>query len=253
MKRGGQLSMCCRLCPRATALATSTSLRFASSSSSFSSNSASTAATPQRTAAPPPIIDASCNLYANHRPTSLFQKGLLAAGSALAAIINPERADMVATLGETTGPSALRALHARMAAHPVGLEILQTKPRITEDTLAFDRLLAMPEDTLGGAYARWMRGHEFTPDERPAVRFVDDAELAYVMQRYREVHDFWHVLTGVPTTVLGEIALKCEYIPWAKRSATNATFLMNFYYERRLGDNLAAIRDELRLEPWHGQ
>jgi hypothetical protein len=36
---------------------------------------------------------------------------------------------MVATLGETTGPSALRALHARMAAHPVGLEILQTKPR----------------------------------------------------------------------------------------------------------------------------
>ncbi len=119
---------------------------------------------------------------------------------------------MVATLGETTGPSALRALHARMAAHPVGLEILQTKPRcvrsvcvvrvvrvvrwcvscvscvscggvcracrvvscrltrralrITEDTLAFDRLLAMPEDTLGGAYARWMRGHEFTPDER---------------------------------------------------------------------------------------
>lgn len=192
---------------------------------------------------------------------------------------------MVATLGETTGPSALRALHARMAAHPVGLEILQTKPRITEDTLAFDRLLAMPEDTLGGAYARWMRGHEFTPDERPAVRFVDDAELAYVMQRYREVHDFWHVLTGVPTTVLGEIALKwfemyqtglpmtalssvvgplrlpvsemrvlySEYIPWAKRSATNATFLMNFYYERRLGDNLAAIRDELRLEPWHGQ
>jgi ubiquinone biosynthesis protein COQ4 len=137
---------------------------------------------------------------------------------------------------------------------------------------------------------------------RPAVRFVDDPELAYVMQRYREVHDFWHVLTGVPTTVLGEIALKwyaatharthtqhsiscafrfemyqtglpmtalssvvgplrlpvsemrvlySEYIPWAKRSATNATFLMNFYYERRLQDDLAAIRDELRLEPWH--
>jgi hypothetical protein len=26
---------------------------------------------------------------------------------------------------------------------------------------------------------------------------------------------------------------------------------MNFYYERRLQDDLAAIRDELRLEPWH--
>jgi ubiquinone biosynthesis protein Coq4 len=41
--------------------------------------------------------------------------------------------------------------------------------RITEDTLEFDKLLALPEDTLGGAYARWMRGHEFTPDERYAV------------------------------------------------------------------------------------
>jgi ubiquinone biosynthesis protein Coq4 len=139
-----------------------------------------------------PIDVSNYSLYANHRPTSLFQKGLLAAGSALAAIINPERADMIATLGETTGPSALRALHARMAAHPVGREILQTKPRcvhacvcvcvracatnglghecrITEDTLEFDKLLALPEDTLGGAYARWMRGHEFTPDERYVV------------------------------------------------------------------------------------
>jgi hypothetical protein len=79
---------------------------------------------------PPPAIDASYALYPNHRPTSLFQKGLLAAGSALAAIINPERADMVATLGETTGPFALRALHAKMVAHPIGREILHTKPRL---------------------------------------------------------------------------------------------------------------------------
>jgi ubiquinone biosynthesis protein Coq4 len=51
------------------------------------------------------------------------------------------------------------------------------RPRITEDTLAFDRLLAMPEDTLGGAYARWMRGHEFTPDER----YPDDARSAHLL------------------------------------------------------------------------
>jgi len=40
------------------------------------------------------------------------------------------------------------------------------------------------------------------------VRFVDDPELAYVMQRHRELHDFWHTLFGFPPTVLGEIALK---------------------------------------------
>ena len=32
--------------------------------------------------------------------------------------------------------------------------------------------------------------------------------LAYVMQRYREVHDFWHVICALPTSVAGEVALK---------------------------------------------
>lgn len=28
------------------------------------------------------------------------------------------------------------------------------------------------------------------------------------MTRYRQVHDFWHVLSGMPPTLLGEIAVK---------------------------------------------
>lgn len=48
----------------------------------------------------------------------------------------------------------------------------------------------------------------FEADGRAYVKFVDDAELAYVMQRYRELHDFWHVLFGLPPTVFGEIILK---------------------------------------------
>lgn len=43
---------------------------------------------------------------------------------------------------------------------------------------------------------------------RPPVRFIEDEELAYVAARSREVHDFWHVLFGCPTTVLGELSLK---------------------------------------------
>ena len=29
------------------------------------------------------------------------------------------------------------------------------------------------------------------------MKFVDDKDLAYVMQRYREVHDFVHTLAGL--------------------------------------------------------
>ncbi len=39
-------------------------------------------------------------------------------------------------------------------------------------------------------------------------RFVDDAELAFVLTRMREVHDLWHVLLGCHTDVLGELAVK---------------------------------------------
>jgi ubiquinone biosynthesis protein COQ4 len=53
-----------------------------------------------------------------------------------------------------------------------------------------------------------MNDHGFSADARTPVRFVADEELAYVMTRYREVHDFLHVLSGLPTTVVGEVALK---------------------------------------------
>ncbi len=37
------------------------------------------------------------------------------------------------------------------------------------------------------------------------VRFVDDVELAYVMQRYREVHDLVHTILDMPINMLGNI------------------------------------------------
>ena len=40
------------------------------------------------------------------------------------------------------------------------------------------------------------------------MHFVDDEELAYVMQRYREVHDLTHTLLGMKTNLLGEITVK---------------------------------------------
>lgn len=47
-----------------------------------------------------------------------------------------------------------------------------------------------------------------SPDERTMVQFIDDAELAYVMQRYREVHDIFHAMVLMPTTMLGEVSVK---------------------------------------------
>jgi ubiquinone biosynthesis protein COQ4 len=36
------------------------------------------------------------------------------------------------------------------------------------------------------------------------VQFIDDVNAAYVLQRYREVHDLIHAVLGMPTNMLGE-------------------------------------------------
>ena len=60
------------------------------------------------------------------------------------------------------------------------------------------------------------------PAHLPAVRrrFVDDPELAYVITRARQVHDFWHVIFGCHTNAFGETALKAvEFVQVGGRVA----------------------------------
>ncbi|XP_034294613.1 ubiquinone biosynthesis protein COQ4 homolog, mitochondrial [Pantherophis guttatus] len=63
-------------------------------------------------------------LYPNHIPTSLLQKCLLTAGSAFMSLYNPYRHDMIAVLGETTGPIALQNLWEQMKRDPEGRQVL---------------------------------------------------------------------------------------------------------------------------------
>jgi ubiquinone biosynthesis protein COQ4 len=107
-----------------------------------------------------------------------------------------------------------------------------------------------------------------------------DPDTAYVMCRYRQVHDFWHVLADLPPTVLGEIALKwfelkatglpvclfsgllgplklsqterlflvTEYLPWVMRSKSRCDKILSFRYEDNMHRSLDDIRAELGIE-----
>lgn len=141
----------------------------------------------------------------NFIPTNSFQKTLLSCGSAAIALLNPYRADMIACLGEVTGESALRYMKQKMVETDEGAEILSEKPRINSKTVAFEKLIKMPENTLGRIYADFMRENKITADSRLPVQFIADPELAYVMQRYREVHDLVHASLFMKTTMLGEV------------------------------------------------
>eukprot|EP00798_Chlamydomonas_sp_ICE-L_P024454 gene24453-10054_t len=220
-------------------------------------------------------------LYPTHVPLDMISKGALAAMSAVGALIRPARADLVAAVGETSpfSTTLLKQLATRMRNDAVGQQILSERPRVTSQAVA--PCLDMPEGSFGAAYARFMGDRNFSADDRPPVRFVDDEELAYVLTRMREVHDFWHVLFDCQTNVFGEIAVKSMefvqtgmpmtglavagaqwklksedrdllqrvYLPWSYRAGTRCHDLMNIYYERHFEEDLDAMRMRLRIIP----
>lgn len=198
-----------------------------------------------------PAMSSAGKLYSTHIPLSVLQRGALTLGAAVGAFLKPARADLVAAVGELTGTRAFERMCARMKADPVGQRILSERPRITvrasnsswarcgmlthpllwpsagpgADVLCacvqnetMHRCAAAPAGSLGAEYAAFMAQRHFEADARPAVRYVDNEELAYVATRVRETHDLWHVLFNCPTTIFGETALKALEFVQARRS-----------------------------------
>eukprot|EP01006_Ploeotia_vitrea_P051855 TRINITY_DN67609_c0_g1_i7.p1 TRINITY_DN67609_c0_g1~~TRINITY_DN67609_c0_g1_i7.p1 ORF type:complete len:232 (-),score=24.84 TRINITY_DN67609_c0_g1_i7:485-1180(-) len=222
-------------------------------------------------------------LYPTHKHTNCLQKGLLTVGSALTALVNPQRADMVATLGDTTGHFALQSMRERMKSDATGRRILLERPDLIANPLNTATLLAdYPAGTLGHQFGLYMQEHGFKSEERPVVRFVDDEELAYVLKRYREAHDFFHAITDLPPTVLGELGLKAlegfqtglpmcwmsvsgawvklnpseithlftKYLPWAQGCGGDFyEYYLNVFWEEELHTPVATLQKRLNVTP----
>ncbi|CAI5532139.1 unnamed protein product [Closterium sp. Naga37s-1] len=226
-----------------------------------------------------PTSSSGSPLYDSHIPLSPLQRAAVAIGASVGALANPARADLVAAVGETTGGVALGRIREQMRTTEEGRAILEEKPRVTDTTLQAAEQCG--RGTFGAAYAHFMRSRRFEPHERPPVRFIDDPELAYVATRLREVHDFWHTIFALPTTVSGELALKLieftqtglpmcllaslgapirlsparrslllsSIYPWALGAGIRAVPLAGIYYERRFGEDLSDLRLEWKIAP----
>ncbi|ERF70577.1 Ubiquinone biosynthesis protein coq4 [Endocarpon pusillum Z07020] len=219
--------------------------------------------------------------YPGHVPLTFIERSALAVGSAVASLLNPRRADMIAALGEATAqPFFITKLRNRMLASPTGRRILRDRPRITSKTMSLEHLRKLPENSVGRTYAAWLDREGVSPDTRDWVRYIDDEEEAYVMQRYRECHDFYHALTGLPIFVEGEIGLKAfefantglpmtalslvaivklkpqerqrmfnTYLPWAFSNGLGSVDLINIYWEEELETDVDDLRARLGIEP----
>lgn len=187
---------------------------------------------------------------------------------------------MIAALGEATAtPYFIYRLRDAMLSDPTGRRILRLRPRITSKTLDVSKLRQLPENTVGRAYVGWLDREGVSPDTRSQVRYIDNEECAYVMQRYRECHDFFHAVTGLPIVREGEVALKAlefantlipmtglsmlavttlkpqersrfwrTYLPWAVRSGVRSKELINVFWEEQLERDVDELRAELGIE-----
>lgn len=149
----------------------------------------------------------STSLYVDQlSPFTRWQRALQALGRVVA---NPEATDQVLLFSTYANAGSMhRRLH-RFFDDPAGQRLYREQRAIDSRTVDLDALAALPAGTLGHAYAHFLRSRGFTPDvfDGPPAD-IRDPRAAYVVQRTRQTHDLWHVVTGHDTNPAGEIALQ---------------------------------------------
>ncbi|KAI3403916.2 COQ4 [Candida oxycetoniae] len=220
--------------------------------------------------------------YPGHVPLYKFEKLLMFLGSSMGAFFHPEKNKYIVALGESTAiEPVLKRLQKTMLSDPIGRQILYDRPRMTSTSLDLDHLRELPDNTIGRNYVNWLDREGVSPDTRVPVKYIDNEELAYIFQRYRECHDFYHAITGLPIIIEGEISVKVlefmnigipmsglgalfaptrlkpsqrkrlreVYYPWAIRSGLYSKPLINVYWERILDKDIHEFRKEMGIEP----
>lgn len=86
-----------------------------------------------------------------------------------------------------------------------GRELLTDRPTLQGETLDLPGLSALPEGTLGRAFARYFEDNRIQPFTTP---FELRSDTDYLIRRYRETHDLVHVVTGYGTDSLGEMEVQ---------------------------------------------
>lgn len=136
-----------------------------------------------------------------------LERAAMAARAMRRLIADPDDTRQVFYVGLLVNRRTYPLFLARFTTEDEGARLLRDRPSIDRAHVDYDALRALPETTLGGAYARFLDANELDPDLFQAPPGLPEVP-AYIAQRMRQVHDLWHVLTGYGTDVAGEIALQ---------------------------------------------
>jgi ubiquinone biosynthesis protein COQ4 len=91
-----------------------------------------------------------------------------------------------------------------------------------------EQLAALPEGSLGHAYAKEMNRLGYNPNLHAGM--APESDAMYVELRLSQTHDLWHVITGFDTSVNGEIGLQAFHLtqfPYPLASVLTAHALLS--------------------------
>lgn len=120
-------------------------------------------------------------------------------------------------------PVMTRVIKQKLSEDPQGRKAIDEKVRLGDFT--FEELRALPEGSLGHAYAKMMTDNGLSPDSIPYM-----SNDNYVQAHLYETHDLWHVITGFDVDVAGEAGLQAVYaaqLPGALPAALVSAILLN--------------------------
>lgn len=215
--------------------------------------------------------------------TSNFNRLFLLGQNMLRAGQDPTDSDAVANVGDLASMNALNWIREKMLNSREGNYIIKNRLRFRSEFVGLEDLKSYGKNTLGFHYYQFMSSHGYETNDRPIVRYFTDVELAYVLLRYREIHDFFHVLLGYDTDVTSELAVKVfesmhlrlpsasisglfgtirviqdvnnfitltkDYVPHVCANAESCEFLMNVIYEEELKTDITELRRRLNIIP----
>ena len=128
---------------------------------------------------------------------------------------------------EITGRPRFRRVLGELQATAEGQRILADRPELSSQHVDFERLRALPETTLGGAYVRHLDRNRITADYQAArTRYVEDPDIAYLMRRFRQTHDVWHALLGLGINGHEEVII--HWFSWGQLRLPVSALIMVF-------------------------
>jgi ubiquinone biosynthesis protein COQ4 len=176
-----------------------------------------------------------------------------------ALLANPDDTTQVfQVIRALSGRSFERTLR-RVLADPTGRRILQERRMLLPVLADRARLRALPEGTLGRAYARFMDAEAISPEglveasrsPQPQDEHRLGPEGQVLGERLRDMHDLWHVVTGYGRDLFGEAALLAFTYAQTRNRGIGAIAAVGFWRMWRGGAREAAAL--VRRAWWRGR